>query len=137
MSRGFTSIIWAWDLNRQSKKLEAVYSLGNSLEMLALTQQEQDSSIPDCVFCELYFPFKSAYDLLVKEVMLYVPLDLQVSLSQIDREFDSLMELEETCFNRGLLKEDNFDRIRTMSRQSMEQMEWKSLIDYRDYLSSN
>jgi hypothetical protein len=48
MARGFLSVIWSWDIDRADKPLRAVYDLGYSLEPLALSQQEQYDSIPDC-----------------------------------------------------------------------------------------
>ena len=57
MSRGFTSIIWVWDADGETRKLECINDLGYSLENLALSQIQQEESISDCLFCELYLPF--------------------------------------------------------------------------------
>lgn len=133
MSRGFTSIIWVWDADGDTRKIECINSLGNSLENLALSQAEQEEHISDCLFCELYISFVSAYGDFLKEVLLYAPLDLQVSLSQISESFDNLDESEQECWNRDITKGSGWSKIRNLSKKALLQMEWKELDEYRDY----
>jgi hypothetical protein len=133
MSRGFTSIIWVWDADGETRKLECIEALGNSLENLALSQVHQEEHIPDCLFCELYIPFFSAYGRFLEEVLLYAPLELQVSLSQISESFDNLDESEQECWSRDILKGSGWNKIRSLSEQALFQMEWQELTAYRDY----
>lgn len=105
MSRDFTSIIWVWDADGETRKIECINSLGNSLENLALSQTQQEECISNCLFCELYIPFFSAYESFLKEVLLYAPIELQVSLSQIDESFDNLDESEKNAGIEILLKD--------------------------------
>jgi hypothetical protein len=133
MSRSFTSIIWVWDADGETRKIECVNSLGNSLENLALSQAQQEEHISDCLFCELYIPFFNAYGRFLEEVLLYAPLELQVSLSQISESFDNLDESEKECWNRDILKGSGWSRIRSLSKKALFQMEWEELTAYRDY----
>ncbi|PSB44054.1 hypothetical protein [Chamaesiphon polymorphus] len=133
MSRGFTSIIWVWDADGETRKIECVNDLGYSLENLALSQTQQEECISDCLFCELYIPFLSAYGRFSEEVLLYAPLELQVSLSQISESFDKLDESEKECWNRDILKRSGWNKIRNLSKKALLQMEWEELTDYRDY----
>jgi hypothetical protein len=133
MSRGFTSIIWVWDADGETRKLECINALGDSLENLALSQIQQEESISDCLFCELYIPFFSAYGRFLKEVLLYAPLELQVSLSQISESFDNLDKSEQECWNRDILKGSGWNKIRSLSEKALLQMEWQELAAYRDY----
>jgi hypothetical protein len=136
MSRGFTSIIWVWDADGETRKLECINALGNSLENLALSQTQQEECISDCLFCELYIPFFSAYGRFSEEVLLYAPLELQVSLSQISESFDNLDESGKECWNRDILKGSRWNKIRSLSEKALFQMEWQELTAYRDYLST-
>jgi hypothetical protein len=136
MSRGFTSIIWVWDADGETRKIECINYLGNSLENLALSQTQQEECISNCLFCELYIPFFSAYESFSKEVLLYAPIELQVSLSQIDESFDNLDESEKECWNRDIIKGTGWNKIRSLSEKALFQMEWEELATYRDYLST-
>jgi hypothetical protein len=133
MSRGFTSIIWVWDADGETRKIECINSLGNSLENLALSQTQQEKCISDCLFCELHIPFFSAYGIFSEEVLLYAPLELQVSLSQISESFDNLDESEKECWSRDILKGSGWSKIRSLSEKALLQMEWQELTAYRDY----
>ena len=134
MSRGFTSIIWVWDADEETRKIECVISLGNSLENLALSQTQQIECISDCLFCELYFNFLSTYGSFLEEVLLYAPLELQVSLSQISESFDNLDESDQECWNREIVKGAGWNKIRSLSEKALLEMEWDELTTYRDYL---
>ena len=136
MSRGFTSIIWVWDADNETKKLNCIISLGDSLENLALSSTQQIECISDCLFCELYFTFTSAYGSFLNEVLFYAPLELQVSLSQISESFDNLDESEQECWNRDIVKGTGWNKIRNLSEKALLQMEWEELTAYRDYLST-
>jgi hypothetical protein len=137
MSRGFTSIIWVWDADGETKKIDCVISMGNSLENLSLSQAQQEKCIADCLFCELSLPFFSAYSRFTEEVLLYAPLDLQVSLSQISQYFSNLDESEKECWNRDVIKESGWNKIRSLSKNALFQMEWEELTTYRDYLKQS
>jgi hypothetical protein len=134
MSRGFISIVWVWNYDGEEAKVECIYSLGNSLGNLALSQLQQEECIANCVFCELYFSFFIAYDRFLKEVLFHAPLDLQDSLSQISQSFDDLDESEKECFNRDILKGVGWNQIRNLSQKALLQMEWEELITYHDDL---
>jgi hypothetical protein len=137
MSRGFTSIIWIWNFDGEKGRVECIYSLGNALEALALSQLQQEECIADCVYCELYLSFFSAYARFLKEVLFHAPLDLQDSLSQISQSFDDLDESEKECFNRDILKGVGWNQIRNISQRALLQMEWEELISCHDDLYTN
>ena len=134
MSRGFTSIIWVWNSDGEKGKVDCIYSLGNALKNLSLSQIQQEETISDCIYCELCLPFFSEYDRFLKEVLFYAPLDLQVSLSQLSQSFDNLDESEKECFKRDITKGVRWNKIRSLSREALSQMEWEELLTYHDDL---
>jgi hypothetical protein len=136
MNRGFTSIIWVWDADGETRKIECVISLGNSLENLALSQSQQEECISDCLFCELYISFFSAYGRFLEQVLFYAPLEFQVSLTQISESFDNLDESEKECWNRDIIKGAGWNKIRSLSEKALLQMEWEELSTFRNYLSA-
>ncbi|WP_373542497.1 hypothetical protein [Chamaesiphon sp.] len=137
MSRGFTSVIWAWDLEDEAKKIDSICAMGEILTVFALSPIAQKESVSDCVFCELFFPFTSAYNaILSAEVLIYAPLDFQASLSEILNILENLDESESECWNRNVVDGIGWAKIRTISIQALIQMEWDSLISYQEYLDS-
>jgi hypothetical protein len=132
MSRTFTSIILAWTIDTDSEKIDSIFSIGNSLELLALSPAEKKERIPDCLFCELYFSFVSAYkEILNPEVLIHAPFDFQSSLSKISQQLENLHESEAQCWNRDIVDGNGWTNIRSVSIQALTQMEWNILSSYQ------
>ena len=137
MSRGFTSVIWAWDLEDEAKKIDSICAMGEILTVFALSPIAEKESVSDCVFCGLFFAFTSAYDaILSAEVFIHAPLDFQASLSEILNVLENLDKSEAECWNRNIVDGIGWAKIRTTSIQALIQMEWDSLISYREHLDS-
>jgi hypothetical protein len=144
MSRGFTSIIWVWAADGETRKVCCIYDIGNALEDLSIGNALEDLSsshiqqkeyIYDWVYDEIYRPYFSAYDrFLSADVLLYAPLDLQLSLSQISQYLDDLFDPEKEGFNRDIVERVEWNKIRSLSREALSQMEWEELITYHDDL---
>jgi hypothetical protein len=137
MSRSFTSIIWVWNFDGEKRKVDCIYRLGNVLEDLSLSQTQQGRCSYDWIYDDLYLPFFSAYDgFLLGGILLYAPLDLQFYLSQISQSFDDLYESEKEGFNRNIdiIEGVGWNKIRSLSREALLQMEWEELLTYHDDL---
>jgi hypothetical protein len=140
MSRSFTSIIWVWNFDGEERKVDYIYSLGNALADLTLSQTQQVECSYDWIYDDLYLPFFSAYDdFLLGGILLHAPLDLQSSLSQISQSFDDLYEPDKEGFNRDIIEGVRWNKIRSLSREALLQMEWEELLTYHDdlYYSRN
>jgi hypothetical protein len=135
MSRSFTSIISAGEIDIDSEKICAIYSIGNSLELLALSPSKKKECIPDCVFCELYFSFVLAYEeILNPEITIHAPFDFQSSLSKILHRLENLDSSEAECWNRDIVDGTGWKEIREISIQALNQIEWEVLLRMRSCL---
>ena len=132
----FTTIIWEWDFHKETEKLSTLYSAGDALSFLSSSSYVQKNSIGGCPFCEVWN--EQCCDVLKFIDELHGLCDETTFryLTELKVVFDSLSEKEIQCGTTDIFDTKGWSKIRDLSSEVLNGLEWNLLDGFRRNIES-
>ena len=132
----FTEKIWEWDSLEESEKLRCLYSFGDALEFLSSSASKQIANLPGgCPSCEVWSTYGLRVDDFVNLLSAESEEDVRIVAKKLLEAFDLLTEEEAKCWDENVLTLEGWDKIRSLSSETLSKIEWDLLNTFRKDLN--
>ena len=121
---------WGLYVTGEFKLVQQFCELGKALESLGSTATEQESSIPDCPACEIWFSAFCPVQKFVENFPESLPSNFEKGLQHIFALGNGLSEAALRCGDRSIFSNPEWEPIRAEANEVLAMMGWESLKTY-------
>lgn len=121
---------WGLYATGEFKLVQQFCELGKALESLGSTATEQESSIPDCPACEIWFSAFCPVQKFVENFPESLPSNFEKGLQHIFALGNGLSEAALRCGDRSIFSNPEWEPIRAEANEVLAMMGWESLKTY-------